>query len=392
MNQASYIYLDHAATTPVRSEVVDAMLPYWTDYYGNPSSVHDLGRNADRGLTQARETLADLTNSNPEEVIFTASGSESDNLAIRGIMWSARTSGRGNHLITSAIEHKAVLETAKLLRDLHGFELSIIPVDKYGIVELEVIERSIRPDTVLISIMAANNEIGSVQPFEQIGLLARDHNIHFHSDAVQAAALHSWDFKHLPIDLLTFAAHKFYGPKGIGILIAREGINLTPTITGGGQEEGRRAGTENVPYAVGAARAFELAMNERTENNKHYRTLRDRLISGILNKIPIGCKLTGHPTERLVNHASFAFENISGNDLLIHLDLAGIGASSGSACLVGDPKPSTLLAELGLNESWTGGGLRLTVGRQNNIDEVDFAIERLGEIALRLQQMRKKFS
>ncbi len=392
MKQDSYVYLDHAATTPVRSEVVEAMLPYWTEFYGNPSSVHNMGRRADRGLSRAREKLADLTNSEPGEVIFTASGSESDNLAIRGVMWSARFSGRGNHLITSAIEHKAVLETAKLLRDLHGFQLTIVPVDEYGIIDLEQIERAIRPDTALITIMAANNEIGSVQPLNRIGSLAREHNIHFHSDAVQAAALNRWDFKNMPIDLLTFSAHKFYGPKGIGILIASEGINLTPAITGGGQEDGRRAGTENVAYAVGAARAFELAMSERHKNIDHYRTLRDRLIGGILKASPNGCRLTGHQSERLVNNASFAFKNISGNDLLIHLDMVGIGASSGSACLVGDPKPSSLLGELGLDESWSSGGLRLTVGRQNNLDEVDYTIAKLGEITTRLRHLQKKYS
>ena len=307
-------------------------------------------------------------------------------------MWSARISGRGNHLITSAVEHKAVLETAKLLRDLHGFELTIVPVDEFGIVELEQIERAIRPDTALITIMAANNEIGSVQPLDQIGSMAREYKIHFHSDAIQTAALTRWDFKNLPVDLLTFSAHKFYGPKGLGILIAREGINLTPAITGGGQENGRRAGTENVPYAVGAARAFELAMSERRENIDHYRTLRDRLIVGILGASPDGCRLTGHQSSRLVNHASFAFKNISGNDLIMHLDIAGIGASSGSACLVGDPKPSSLLGELGLDESWSSGGLRLTVGRQSNLDEVDYTVEKLSEIVPRLNHLQKKYS
>ena len=391
MTHDSYIYLDHAATTPVRSEVVEAMLPYWTDFYGNPSSVHDIGRHADQGLAQAREKFADLINSEPNEVIFTASGSESDNLAIRGAMWTARFSGQGNHLITSAIEHKAVLETAKLLRDLHGFELTILPVDANGIVDVNEIEKAIRPDTVLITIMAANNEIGSIQPLEEIGLLARDQDILFHSDAVQAAALNQWDFKRMPIDMLSFAAHKFYGPKGIGILFVRKEISLTPAITGGGQEEGRRAGTENVPYAAGAARAFELAMSEMQENIDHYRNLRDRLINGIVNRIPEGCKLTGHQSNRLANHASFVFKEISGNDLLIHLDMAGIAASSGSACLVGDPKPSSVLRELGFDDTWSSGGLRLTVGRQNNTDEINYVVEKLAEIIKRLDQIQNKY-
>ncbi|GMQ77764.1 MAG: cysteine desulfurase NifS [Anaerolineae bacterium] len=391
MTQDSYIYLDHAATTPVRPEVVEAMLPYWTDFYGNPSSVHDIGRIADQGLTQAREKFAELINSEPNEVIFTASGSESDNLAIRGVMWTARISNRGNHFITSAIEHKAVLKTAKLLRDLHGFELTIVPVDPYGIVDVNEIEKAIRPDTVLISIMAANNEIGSIQPLEEIGLLARDQNILFHSDAVQAAALNQWDFKRMPIDLLSFAAHKFYGPKGVGILFARNDIHLTPAVTGGGQEDGRRAGTENVPYATGAARAFELAMSEMQDNIYHYQNLRDRLINGILNRIPEKCQLTGHQYNRLVNHASFVFKEISGNDLLIHLDMAGIAASSGSACLVGDPKPSSVLHELGFDDTWSSGGLRLTVGRQNNIDEINYVLENLPEIIERLNLIKNKY-
>ncbi len=391
MTQDSYIYLDHAATTPVRPEVVEAMLPYWTDFYGNPSSVHDIGRIADQGLAHAREKFADLINAEPKEVIFTASGSESDNLAIRGVMWNARISGRGNHLITSAIEHKAVLETAKLLRDLHGFELTIVPVDAHGIVDVNEIEKAIRPDTVLITIMAANNEIGSIQPLEEIGLLARDQDILFHSDAVQAAALNQWDFKRMPIDMLSFAAHKFYGPKGVGILIVRKEISLTPAITGGGQEDGRRAGTENVPYAAGAARAFELAMSEMQNNIDHYRNLRDRLINGIVNRIPEGCKLTGHRSNRLANHTSFVFKEISGNDLLIHLDMAGIAASSGSACLVGDPKPSSVLRELGFDDTWNSGGLRLTVGRQNNIDEINYVLEKLPEKIKRLGQIQNKY-
>ena len=392
MNQDSYIYLDHAATTPVRSEVVEAMLPYWTDFYGNPSSVHDIGRHADQGLAHAREKFAELINSEPNEVIFTASGSESDNLALRGVMWTARISGRGNHLITSAIEHKAVLETAKVLRDLHGFELTIMPVDVYGVVDVNEIEKAIRPDTVLISIMSANNEIGSLQPLEEIGLLAREQDILFHSDAVQTAALNQWDLRRMPIDMLSFSAHKFYGPKGVGILFARNDISLTPAITGGGQEDGRRAGTENVPYAVGAARAFELAMSDQQDSINHYRNLRDRLINGIGNGIPEGCKLTGHHSNRLANHASFVFNEISGNDLLIHLDMAGIAASSGSACLVGDPKPSSVLRELGFDDSWSSGGLRLTIGRQNNIDEINYVLEKLPGIKKRLDQIQNKYT
>ncbi|MGD2049685.1 MAG: cysteine desulfurase family protein, partial [Chloroflexota bacterium] len=303
------IYLDHAATTPVREEVVQAMLPYWTEAYGNPSSVHRFGQLANKGLQDARSTVANLINCQPDEIVFVGCGSESDNLALRGVMWSARKNGLGNHLITSVIEHKAVLDTAKQLRDLAGFDVSILPVDEYGQISLEDVTSSIRPDTVLISIMAANNEIGSSQPIEEIGEIARERGILFHTDAIQAAALTDWDLKSMPIDLLSMAPHKFYGPKGIGILYARQDIELISTLTGGGQENSRRAGTENIAFAVGAAEALKLAQEERHENTVHYQALRDRLIDGILESFSDDCRLTGHPTDRLPNNASFAFRS-----------------------------------------------------------------------------------
>lgn len=386
------IYLDHGATTPVREEVVQAMLPYWTETYGNPSSVHRFGQLANKGLQDARTTIADSINCQPDEIIFVGCGSESDNLALRGVMWSARKSGLGNHLITSAIEHKAVLDTAMQLKDLAGFDLSILPVDVYGQISLEDLTSSIRPDTVLISIMAANNEIGSNQPIEEIGEIAQERGILFHTDAIQAAALTGWDMKSMPIDLLSMAPHKFYGPKGIGILYARQDIELISTLTGGGQENGRRAGTENVAFAVGAAEALKLALDERHENTVHYQALRDRLVDGILESFGDDCRLTGHPTDRLPNNASFAFRNISGNDLLFHLDVAGICASSGSACLTGDPEPSRILKAIGLSEEWTKGGLRLTVGKQNNQDELEYVLEVLPDIVNRLRQIKVQFA
>lgn len=386
------IYLDHGATTPVREEVVQAMLPYWTNTYGNPSSVHRFGQLANKGLQDARTTIADLINCQPDEIIFVGCGSESDNLALRGVMWSARNSGLGNHLITSVIEHKAVLDTAIQLRDLAGFEVTILPVDEYGQISLEDLTSSIRPDTVLISIMAANNEIGSNQPIKEIGEIAQERGILFHTDAIQAAALTDWDMKNMPIDLLSMAPHKFYGPKGIGILYARYDIELISTLTGGGQENGRRAGTENVAFAVGAAEALKLALDERHENTVHYQVLRDRLIDGILESFGDDCILTGHPTDRLPNNASFAFRNISGNDLLFHLDVAGICASSGSACLTGDPEPSRILKAIGLTEEWTTGGLRLTVGKHNNKDEIEYVLEVLPDIVERLQQLKVQFA
>jgi len=385
------IYLDHAATTPVRSEVLDAMFPYWSTEYGNPSSVHRFGRKAEQGLNSARETFCQLLNVKAEEIIFTGSGSESDNLAIRGVMWNARFSGQGNHLITCAIEHKAVLNTAMFLRDYHGFDVTVLPVDEYGRINLEELESAIRPETVLITIMAANNEIGTIQPLEEIGSISRKKGVLFHSDAVQIAALTRWNLQKMPVDLLSIAAHKFYGPKGIGILYAREGVKLASLVSGGGQEDDHRAGTENVPYAVGAAKAFQLAMADLDKNLLHYKFLRNRMIDGVLTSIPNGCKLTGHPTSRLPNHASFAFTEISGNELLIHLDMANIAASSGSACLTGDPKPSSVLVALGLEKEWTRGGLRLTVGLQNRQEEIDEMLRVLPELVGRLRQLHVKY-
>jgi cysteine desulfurase len=386
------IYLDHGASTPVRKEVVESMIPYWLEFYGNPSSIHQDGQNASHGLEKARLTIASLLNANPNEIIFTGSGSESDNLALRGVMWAARKRAIGNHLITSSIEHKAVLETARRLQDYDGFDVTIIPADEYGIVSIQDVESAIRKDTVLISIMAANNEIGSTQPIESIGRLAHDRGLLFHSDAIQLAAVNTWDLEALPIDLLSFSPHKFYGPKGVGILYARSSIELISMISGGSQENGRRAGTVNVPLAVGAAKSFQLAIDEQEINIAHYQKLRDRLIEGILDSMDDQCVLTGHPNYRLPYHASFAFKNINGNDLLIQLDMIGVSASSGSACLTGDPESSPVLSAIGLKSEWTMGGLRLTVGQQNTIDDIEYVIERLPAIIRKLRQLEDQFA
>ncbi|MCI0394532.1 MAG: cysteine desulfurase [Chloroflexi bacterium] len=386
------IYLDHGASTPVDPHVIEAMLPYWTEQYGNPASVHTFGRQASAGLEKARRTIAGLLNARPDEIIFTGCGSESDNLALRGVMWAARAGGRGNHLITSAIEHKAVLDTAGQLRDHFGFDLTILPVDENGQVSLEEVEAAIRPDTVLITIMAANNEIGAFQPFEAIGQIAHEHGVLFHTDAIQAAAVTTWDMETMPIDLFSLAPHKFYGPKGVGVLCARQGVELVAALTGGGQEDGRRAGTVNVAYAVGAAEAFRLAMEHREENVAHYQALTRRLIGGLTAAMPGDCILTGHPAERLPQNASFAFRHVNGNDLLIHLDMAGIAASSGSACKTGDPKPSAILEALGLSPEWTKGGLRLTVGRQNSLEDIDYVIEVVPGIVNTVKQFSLQFA
>jgi cysteine desulfurase len=379
------IYLDHGATTPVDPDVVAAMLPYWTEHYGNPSSVHGYGREANRGLEQARQTIADLLGAQSAEIIFTGCGSESDNLALRGTMLAARANGRGNHLITCAIEHKAVLDTAVQLRDHYGFDLTILPVDKYGQIDLAELEEAIQPDTVLISLMAANNEIGSLQPILAAGQIAHERGVLFHTDAIQAGATARWNMAAMPIDLLSLAPHKFYGPKGVGILYLRRGTPFITALTGGSQEEGRRAGTVNVPLAVGAAAAFALAQTKRKEHIAHYEQLRDRLIAGILADVP-DCVLTGHPQERLPHHASFALRDVNGNDLLMHLDMAGIAASSGSACLTGNPKPAAVLEAMGLGSEWTMGGLRLTVGRQNSLEQIEQVIKILPNLVARVRQ------
>lgn len=376
--QKPHIYLDHSATTPVRQAVVDAMLPFWTEHFGNPSSSHAYGQAAKQGLEQARRTIARILNAKPSEIVFTGCGSEADNLALRGVMWAARRSGRGNHLITSIIEHEAVLGTAEQLHTDFGFDLTVVGVDQFGRVDPDEVAAVIRPDTALISIMAANNEIGTLQPILEIGRLAHEHGVLFHTDAIQAATVLPWDLRAMPIDLFCLAPHKFYGPKGVGILYVREGVELVSALTGGGQEHGRRAGTSNVAFAAGAAKALELATAERDTYIAHCTALRDRLIEGIL--VGIGeadIRLTGHPTDRLPHHASFALSGITGNDILMHLDMIGVAGSSGSACSVGNPEPSATLVALGLDERWTRGGLRLTVGRGNTLAEIEYVIAEL---------------
>lgn len=386
------IYLDHGASTPVDPRVLAAMLPYWTEVYGNPSSSHSYGRSAADALENARATIAGLIHAQPDEIVFTGCGSESDNIALRGVMWAARANETGNHLIVSAIEHSAVLQTAVQLRDHFGFDLTILPVDENGQIHLDDLAAAIRRDTALISIMAANNEIGSFQPIAEIGALARAHGALFHTDAIQAAAVRRWDMRREPIDLLSMAPHKFYGPKGVGILVVRQGVALVSPLTGGGQEDGRRAGTSNVPFAVGAAAALQLVNDELEQRTGHYQALTNRLTTGLLTAFPDDCRLTGHPTERLPHNASFAFRHLSGNDLLMHLDMAGIAASSGSACKTGNPKPAAALQAIGLDDTWTKGGLRLTVGTQTTPEDVEYTLEQLQAIVPKLQKLAAMFA
>lgn len=382
------IYLDHGATTPVHPQVLESMLPYWTEYYGNPSSNHVFGRKAESALRSARERIADLIGAAPDEIVFTGNGSASDNLAMRGVVWSALAQGTTSHIIISSIEHSAVKNTAVQLSELNGCEVTSLPVDRYGQVSVSDLAAAIRPNTTLISIMAANNEIGTLQPIEEMSQLARDRGILFHTDAVQSVAVQRWDMASSPVDLLSIAPHKFYGPKGIGILYIRDGVQLAPALTGGSQEDGRRAGTENVAFAVGAAAALQLAVKDLPDLVEHYRTLSGTLIEGLTTSLADDCRLTGHPSQRLPHNASFAFRGVSGNDILMHLDMAGIAASSGSACKTGDPKPSATLEAIGLDAQWTKGGLRLTVGRQNNLEEIEYTLQTIPPIIRNLQELR----
>jgi cysteine desulfurase len=380
------VYMDHAATTPVDPRVVEAMLPYFTEKFGNASSIYSLGREARQAIEEARRTVAEILHAKPEEIIFTSCGSESDNLAIRGVAFAQRHRGKGNHIITSPIEHHAVGHTVEQLEKYFGFEVTYIPVDKYGVVDPDDVGRAIRDDTILITIMYANNEVGTIEPIAEIGKIARKKGIPFHTDAVQAAGALSLNVDELNVDLMSLSGHKFYAPKGIGILYVRKGTPLLPMQTGGGHEQNRRAGTENVPYIVGIATALKIAYEEFESNNSHVKRLRDKLIQGILERIP-DVYLTGHPTNRLPNNASFVFKNAEGESILLGLDLKGVCASSGSACTSGSLEPSHVLLAMGIPPEDAHGSVRLTLGRDNTEEDVDYVLEVLPPIVQRLRAM-----
>ena len=376
------IYMDHAATTPVDPRVVEAMLPYFSEGYGNPSSIHAFGRDAHEATENARRTVADALGANPTEIVFTSCGSESDNMAIRGVAWASRD--RGDHIITSLVEHHAVGHTCEQLEREFGFRVTYLPVDEYGVVDPDDVGRAITDHTVLISIMYANNEVGTIEPISEIAKIARSKRVPFHTDAVQAGGALSLDVNRLGVDLMSLSAHKFYGPKGIGILYVREGTPLLAMQTGGGHERHRRAGTENVPFIVGASVALRLAYEHLEENDRRTSALRDRLIQRVLLSIP-DAVLTGHPTNRLLNNASFAFSGIEGESILIHLDLAGVAASSGSACTTGETEPSHVLRALNLPLELVRGSLRLTLGHRTTQQEVDYVLSVLPGIVSKLR-------
>jgi cysteine desulfurase len=363
-------YLDFAATTPVDPRVLERMLPYFSEIFGNPSSVHQPGQQAEAALDTAREAVAQALNCRLDEVVFTSCGSESDNLALRGAALAAQQQRGALHLLISPVEHHAVSRTALQLAELHGFELEFLPVDEWGQVHPTEVAARLRPDTALVSVIYANNEIGTINPIAEIGAVCRAHGVPFHTDAVQAASLLPVDVQALNVDLLAIGAHKFYGPKGVGALFVRKGTPLLPAQTGGGQESGRRAGTHNIPYIVGLAEALRLAQNERAARVDRLSPLRERVIGNVLEEIP-AVRLTGHPTRRLPNHASFAFQNGDGNALLMVLDIAGFACSSGSACKTGSPEPSEVLTALGLPPDWASGSLRVTLGTSTTAEEID---------------------
>ena len=380
-------YFDHAATTPVDPRVLQKMLPYFTENFGNPNSQHACGRRAAAAVDEARDTVASLIGAKPSEIYFTSGGTESDNWALRGAAHA--NAERGKHLIVSAVEHPAMISTARELQK-EGFEVTFAAVDEFGKVDLQKLKDSIRPDTTFIGVMTANNEIGTLQPVAEISALARERGITFFTDAVQAAGALKLNVKEPAVDMLSFSGHKFYGPKGVGVLYVRSGVRVGKIITGGHQERSMRGGTTNVPGIVGLAEAFRLANEEMAQNNAHVSAIRDRFIARVLREIPY-VKLNGHPKDRLPNNANFSFRYIEGESLLFSLDLAGIAVSSGSACSSGSLEPSHVLLATGLPEGLAHGSIRFSFGKENTAEQIDIAVEKLKEIVVRLRNLSPLF-
>jgi cysteine desulfurase len=382
------IYLDHAATTPIDAKVLEEMLPYFGVNFGNASSLHSFGRAAYEAMERARERVAISIKAKKEEITFTAGGTESDNLAIKGIAYKHReliTDFEGPHIITSKIEHPAVLEPCKYLEGL-GFKVKYLPVDKHGIIDLKKLESAISKGTFLITIMHANNEIGTIEPIKEIGKLAKEHGITFHTDAVQSFGKIPISVDEMNIDLLSISSHKIYGPKGVGALYIKKGIKLEALMHGGGHERGLRSSTENISGIVGFGKAAELATERLTKDSQYLTKLRDKIISKVLEIIPESY-LNGHPTQRLPNNAHFRFTGIEGESLVLALDEKGIAASTGSACSSKKLEPSHILLAIGLNEVEAHGSLRLTLGRENTEEEIDYLLEVLPEVVGRLREI-----
>lgn len=377
------IYLDNAATTQVLPEVLQEMLPYFTEAFGNPSAVYTFASGAKGAVDKAREQVAKLIGAKPEEIYFTAGGSESDNWALKATAEAYKEKGR--HIITTAIEHHAILHTCQWLEQ-QGFEVTYLPVDEKGVVSPQEVEKAIRPDTILISVMAANNEIGTIEPLREIGAIAKEHGILFHTDAVQAFGHIPLDVEALNIDMLSASGHKIHGPKGVGILYIRKGVKIRSFVHGGAQERKRRAGTHNVPGIVGMGKAAELAETHMQENNEKIVALRNHLIDRVLKEIPY-TRLNGHKIDRLPNNANFCFRFIEGESMLILLDQKGICGSSGSACTSGSLDPSHVLLAIGLPHEIAHGSLRLTLSEKNTLEEIDYTVDQLKAIIERLRGM-----
>ncbi len=377
------IYLDNAATTKTAPEVVEAMLPYFTEYYGNPSTVYSLGNTAKKAVNEARRTIAEAIGAKQEEIYFTAGGSEADNWAIKAA--AEACAQKGKHIITTKIEHHAVLHTCQYL-EKQGFEVTYLDVDQDGLVDPEAVRAAIRPDTILISVMYANNEIGTIEPIAQIGAIAKEKGVLFHTDAVQALGQVPLNVDELSVDMLSASAHKLNGPKGIGMLYIRQGVKIRSFVHGGTQERGRRAGTENVPGIVGFGAAVRRAVKRMEEKAAKEIELRDYLIGRIQAEIPY-CRLNGHPVRRLPGNVNFAFQFIEGESMLIMLDMKGICASSGSACTSGSLDPSHVLLAIGLKHEIAHGSLRLTLSEENTKEEMDQVVEELKKIVQRLREM-----
>jgi cysteine desulfurase len=377
------VYFDHAATTPTDPVIAKTVFGYMTEVFGNPGSVHSFGRQARQAVDVAREQVAQLINAQTVEIFFTSGGTEADNIALKGVAYANRN--RGNHIITSAVEHHAVLEPCEQLKK-EGFDVTVLPVDEYGRVSVETVKNAIKPETILISIMFANNEVGTIQPIAEIGALARERKIYFHTDAVQAVGNWPIDVKEMNIDLLTMSGHKFNAPKGIGALYVRKGVRLRSVQQGGGQERHLRPGTENVPGIVGLGMAAEKARLGMAEKVRYTTRLRDRLLSGILATVP-EIKVNGHPTERLPGNVNVSVIYVEGESLLLNLDMKGIAASSGSACTSGSLDPSHVLLAMGLDHATAHGSLRLTLGDDNTEEDVDYFLAEFPAIVDRLRRM-----
>ena len=377
------VYMDNAATTALRRDVLDAMMPYLTDIYGNPSSLHYFGQEAHKAVENARHQVASALNAEDNEIVFTGCGTEADNMALKGI--AEKYQSKGKHIITSSVEHHAILHTCEYL-EKHGFEVTYLPVDEYGMVKAEQVRDAIRSDTILVSIMFANNEVGTIMPIKEIGAVCREKGVLFHTDAVQAVGHVAIDVKAMNIDLLSLSAHKLHGPKGVGALYIRKGIVVPPLLHGGAQERRKRAGTENVAGIVGLGKAIEIACSDIEGTSKRICYLRDKLINGIEASIP-EVKLNGHRTERLPGNVNFSIKYIEGESILLMLDINGIAASSGSACTSGSLDPSHVLLAMGMPHETAHGSLRLTLGDDTTEDDIDYVLEVLPEIVVKLRKM-----